>query len=69
MTRLKYYSEDVVESYGQESVLFIELSRTDFASHTGTEQNLLLLQFHSLIIHKFGGRFPTVENVLSSICH
>ena len=69
MTRLKYYSEDVEERHGQESAQFTELSRTDFASHIGTEQNLLLLQFYSLTADYFGGRSPNVENVLRTICH
>jgi len=58
------------ERHSQESVqLFTQLSRIDFASHIGTEQNLLKLQFYSLITDNFGGRFPNVENVLGSICH
>lgn len=62
---IKSYPEDLEESLGEEFVQFIELLKTDLASHIGTKQDLVELQFYRLIIdNSLEACFPNVENAL-----
>ena len=62
---IKSYPEDLEESLGEEFVQFTELLKTDLASHIGTKQDIVQLQFYHLIINNsLESCFPNVEIAL-----
>ena len=59
---IKSYPEDLEESLGEEFVQFTELLKTDLASHIGTKQDIVGLQFYCLIIdNSLESCFPNVD--------
>ena len=57
--------DDLEESLGEEYVQFTELLKTDLASHIGTKQDIVELQFYHLINdNSLESCFPNVEIAL-----